>query len=89
MKFFILGLLLLTVFLQIKLWFGKNGLQDVEKMQQTISKQIEENERLRKENQRLSAEVQGLKEGEDAIEERARSELGMIKKGETFYQIID
>ncbi len=89
MKFFILCLLLLTVFLQTKLWFGKDGLQDVKKMQQTISKQIEENKRLDEENQRLSAEVKGLKEGEDAIEERARSELGMIKKGEIFYQIID
>ncbi len=89
MKLFILCLLLLTVFLQTKLWFDKGGLQGVKEMQQTISKQTEENERLRQENQRLSAEVRGLKEGKDAIEERARSELGMIKKGEIFYQIID
>ncbi len=89
MKLFIFILLLLTILLQTKLWFGKGGWLDVMEMQQTIAKQTEKNEALRKENQRLHAEVQGLKEGQDAIEERARSELGMIKKGEVFYQIIN
>lgn len=89
MKLFIFSLLLLTILLQTKLWFDKGGWLDVKEMQQTIAKQIEKNEALRKENQRLHAEVQGLKKGQDAIEERARSELGMIKKGEVFYQILN
>ncbi len=89
MKLFIFSLLLLTILLQTKLWFDKGGWLDVKEMQQSIAKQTEKNEALRIENQRLHAEVQGLKEGQDAIEERARSELGMIKKGEVFYQIIN
>ena len=89
MKLFIFSLLLLTILLQTKLWFDKGGWLDVKEIQQTIAKQTEKNETLRKENQRLHAEVLGLKEGQDAIEERARSELGMIKRGEVFYQIIN
>lgn len=51
--------------------------------------QMAENSQLRERNQALAAEVADLKQGVDAIEERARRELGMIKKGETFYQVID
>ncbi len=89
MKLLTFGLLILTVLLQTKLWFDKGGLQDVRKIQLEIAEQTEKNRALYQENQRLYAEVNGLKEGKDAIEERARSELGMIKKGEIFYQIIN
>jgi len=58
-------------------------------MKKAIAEQEAENEELRTRNKALEAEVQNLKKGLDAIEERARSELGMIKEGETFYRVIE
>jgi cell division protein FtsB len=82
----LLGLLLL---LQYPLWFGGGGVFSVLQLQREIEAQKIENARLKARNQSLEAEVSDLKEGLTAIEERARSELGMVKKGETFYQVID
>ena len=89
MKALVAILIVLLLILQYKLWFGDGNMREVWKLQAAIEEQKKENEKLRERNAALEAEVQDLKQGMEAIEERARSELGMIKKGETFYQIIE
>lgn len=89
MKWLIPVLAVLLVLLQYRLWFGEGSLPDVWELQQQIQEQKAENDKLRERNAALEAEVKDLKQGMSAIEERARSELGLIKKGETFYQVID
>lgn len=75
--------------LQYSLWIGSGSLADVHRLHAAVAKQTQENGRLAERNKALEAEVYDLKHGFAAIEERARSELGMIKKGETFYQVIE
>ena len=89
MKALIAILIVLLLILQYKLWFVDGNMREVWQLQSAIEEQKKENEKLRERNAALEAEVQDLKQGLEAIEERARSELGMIKKGETFYQIIE
>ena len=79
----------LLAILQYDLWFGDGGLTAAWKLEQRIAEQKQENDHLQLRNDTLAAEVTDLKSGLAAIEERARSELGMIKEGETFVQIID
>ena len=85
----ILALLCLLLALQSKLWLGGGGWRDAGELQETVSEQKAENARLQQRNDALSAEVEDLKSGETAVEERARSELGMIKPGETFYRVVE
>ena len=82
-------LLLLLIGLQIKLWTGNGGVHEVEALRMQVKKQGEENDRLQQRNQRLGADVDDLKSGEQAVEARARAELGLIKPGETFYQVVE
>ncbi|MDH5361050.1 MAG: cell division protein FtsB [Gammaproteobacteria bacterium] len=82
-------LILLLLLLQFRLWFSDSSLLEIWKLQQQIAEQTAENTQLKERNEALQAEVKDLKQGMQAIEERARSELGLIKKGETFYQVID
>jgi cell division protein FtsB len=82
-------LFILLLALQYKLWVGQGSLAEVSRLEQAIEKQKASNAVLRERNDALDAEVQDLKKGKEAIEERARSELGMIKQDETFFQIID
>jgi cell division protein FtsB len=82
-------LLLSVVWLQYRLWVGEGSLAEVHTLRQEIAAQKEEIARMSARNDALEAEVQDLRDGLDALEERARSELGMIKKGEVFLQIID
>jgi len=85
-------MILLTVvllLLQYRLWFSHDGLPSVMHLHRSVVLQEQDNAVLEERNQVLAAEVQDLKSGLDAIEERARSELGMIKQGETFFQIIE
>ncbi len=82
-------LAILFVLLQFKLWFGDGSVKEGWRLQDAIAAQSSENAQLKERNQTLIAEVDDLKQGLEAIEERARSELGMIKKGETFYQVVD
>lgn len=89
MKALIAVLVVLLVSLQFKLWFGDGNLVEVWRLQQAIETQQIENKGLKERNVALEAEVKDLKQGIEAIEERARSELGMIKKGETFFQVIE
>ena len=89
MKPLIAILVAIILILQYKIWFGDGSMREVWKLQDAIESQKKENELLKERNAALEAEVKDLKNGLQAIEERARSELGMIKKGETFYQIIE
>jgi cell division protein FtsB len=82
-------LLVLLAVLQYRLWVGEGSLAEVSNLQQEIAAQQQELVKLRQRNRALEAEVLDLKQGLEAIEERARSELGMIKEGETFYQVIE
>ena len=85
----VLGLILfvLIVLLQYSLWQGKGSWNKVWEINQKISSQSKENKKNEIRNRVLEAEVQDLKKGLVAIEERARSELGMIKQDETFFQV--
>ncbi len=89
MKFVNLTLLTLLVLLQIRLWEGNGSLPDVWNLEEIKAAQIAENEKLTERNLSLEAEVMDLKQGMEAIEERARSEMGMVRSGETFYIIVD
>jgi cell division protein FtsB len=88
MRLLIAILVLLLVSLQLTLWFGEGSLSEVWQLRQQVDRQQRENEQLRDRNAALEAEVRDLKQGLEAIEERARNELGMVKKGESFYQIV-
>jgi len=85
----IAGLLLTAlVVLQYRLWASPGGMREVWRLEKAIAVQLEENERLEQRNKTLAAEVRDLKEGRTAIEERARTDLGMVKSNETFFQIV-
>lgn len=82
---------LLVVFilgLQYRLWVGENSLAELWGVKLKMEEQTAVNDKLKARNDALKAEVADLKQGLDAIEERARSELGMIKENETFYQLV-
>jgi cell division protein FtsB len=80
-------LVLVTLYLQYQLWFERGGIPEVRKLEQALAEQRAEIQRLRERNQALAAEVVDLKQGLEAIEERARSEMGMIKEGEVFFRM--
>ena len=84
-----LALLLILAALQAKLWMGAGGLPDARALRQDVTLQRAENKKLQERNDALSAEVEDMKSGEAAVEERARSELGMVKPGETFYRVVE
>ena len=79
-------LLALLVALHAQLWLGRGSLPQVAAMQQKIEAQKAANAQVRQANERLASEVQDLKEGLDMVEEKARSELGMVKQGEVYVQ---
>lgn len=80
---------MLLALLQYRLWFGEGGAREVARLREEISDQRAENEHLRVRNRTLAAEVQDLKKGTTALEERARTDLGMVGKGETFFQVVE
>ena len=82
-------LFVLFLWLQYRLWVGEGSLAEVHNLRQEIGRQQTELERLTQRNRVLEAEVLDLKTGLEALEERARTELGMIKEGELFYQVIE
>lgn len=88
MRWLLVLLLLLLVSLQVQLWF-RGGMDEVWELEKALAAQRAENAELRERNESLAAEVEDLKSGKDAIEERARSELGMIQPGEKLYQVVD
>jgi len=89
MRYLNLLLIIMLAVLQYDLWVGDGSMAAVWKLQQSITGQQAENTRLKTRNDALTAEVTDLKSGLSAIEARARSELGMIKKDETFIQTVD
>ena len=74
--------------MQVQLWFGSHGVFKLRSLEQAIEEQVRVNNELSNRNQQLNAEVIELKEGKEALEDRARSQLGLIKEGEVFYRII-
>lgn len=89
MKLFILFLVTVFIVLQYQLWIDKDGVRKLVHLSDRMEDQSEKNQKLYERNEVLAAEVEDLKSGFDAIEERARMELGMIREGETFFQVIE
>ncbi|QWA14041.1 cell division protein FtsB [Sodalis ligni] len=81
-------LLVLLGWLQYSLWLGKNGVHDLVRVQDDVSVQQGSNAKLKARNDQLFAEIDDLNDGQEAIEERSRNELGMIKPGESFYRLV-
>ena len=88
MKLVTLALIALIALLQHPLWLGKGSWLRVWELDRSVAAQKEQNAKLKARNDALDAEVRDLKEGLEAVEERARLELGMIKRDETFYQVV-
>lgn len=85
----LLVLLGMLVWLQYRLWLGSGSWEEVTQLRREIAQQEQLNSELRERNERLSSEVRSLKTDLDKVEQRARSELGLIQEGETFYLIVD
>ena len=75
--------------LQYRLWVGEGSYAEVKHLQSEIAQQKRDIKRMQQENLELRAEIEDLKNGLDAIEERARTELGMIRQGEVYFQIVE
>ncbi len=89
MKLVTLILIALIAALQYPLWLGKGSWSRVWEVDRQLHEQTQANQKLQARNAALDAEVRNLKQGLEAIEERARSELGMIKQDEIFFQILE
>ena len=88
LRFVMAALLVTLAALQYRLWVGEGSRADVRRLQDQIGAQQAELVGLRERNDALRAEVEDLRHGLEAVEARARSELGMIREGETFFQVI-
>ncbi|MBE2894428.1 cell division protein FtsB [Spirabiliibacterium falconis] len=88
MRVLILILIALVALFQYSFWFGKNGYMEYTAVQHEIAQREQENTQLSQRNQLIIAEIKDLKEGVDAIEERARLEHDMIKPNEVFYRLV-
>ncbi len=82
-------LLVALAALQYRLWVGEGSLGEITLLRRQIAEQRAEMDRLKERNRALQAEVEDLKSGLDAIEERARTEMGMVKPGEVFFQLVE
>jgi cell division protein FtsB len=89
MRWLILCLIVLLGLLQYRLWVGDGSLEELHALRAQIRDYRTELEALKARNLALAADVQNLKDGLEAIEDRARSELGMIQRGEVFLQVIE
>jgi cell division protein FtsB len=88
MKWLAAALLVVVLLLQQRLWLSVRGVQELSRLNGAVALQRAEDERLADRNRQLAAEVRDLKSGFGALEERARSDLGMIANNETFYQVV-
>lgn len=88
MKAFIAVLAALVLVLQYRIWLSPQGAREVLQFSSAVEKQVAENRRLEERNRRLKAEVKDLRQGTAAMEERARSGLGLIRPNETYYQVV-
>ena len=89
MKALLAGLVIVLLILQWRLWAGEGGVSDLRQLEEQLAAQQSENEALLLRNQMLESEVLDLKTGLEAIEERARSDLGMTREDEIFYRVIE
>lgn len=89
MRLIALSFAVLLLLIQYPLWLGKGGWLRVWELDRQVAQVKNNNNKLKERNSKLESEVQDLKTGTDAVEERARFELGMIKKNEIFVQILD
>lgn len=88
MKWLAAALLLIVVVLQYRIWLSEDGVRELDRLGSAVSAQRAQNDQLLERNRQLAAEVRDLKSGMAALEERARSDLGMISGNETFYQVV-
>lgn len=88
MKWLAAALAVVFILLQYRVWLSPDGVREVARLKQAVALQRTQNEQLADRNRQLAAEVRDLKTGMDALEERARSDLGMIARNETFYQVV-
>lgn len=88
-RFIIAALVVVLALLQYRLWFADGNVFEVRRLEAEVAAERERISRLRERNAALEAEVEDLKQGLDAIEARARSELGMIGRDETFYLVVE
>ncbi len=89
MKWLVMLLVLIIVGLQYRLWHGPGSLEEIKLLHQSINAQSAEDKHLLERNQALEAEIRDLKSGLDSVEELARSELGMVKKDESFFLTVE
>ena len=88
MKWFASVLVVVTVLLQYRLWVSDDGIREVSRLRAAVEQQQAANSELARRNGQLAAEVADLKSGMAALEERARSELGMVARNESFFQVV-
>ena len=86
MRWLTISLILVLILLQVRLW---SEYRDVDQLRNQVEEQAEFNRQLAERNAALAAEVESLRSGVEAIEERARNELGLVKPGEVFYQVVE
>jgi cell division protein FtsB len=89
LRWIALILIVILIGLQLKLWSGNGSMREVDSLRVAVKKQADENARLLQRNQALGADVLDLKHGDQAVEARARTELGLVKRGEIFYQVVE
>ncbi len=89
MRWVALGLLLLLLLLQYRLWFAEGSLAELHRLDEQLVEQQERNRGLRFRNKQLAQEVLELQQGLETVEERARQDLGMIREGEIYYQVVE
>ncbi|MDX2349088.1 MAG: cell division protein FtsB [Porticoccus sp.] len=89
MRWLLVILTLFFLLLQYRLWVGEGSMAQRQVLQHKVDIQQEENDVLRERNSILAGEVSDLKDGLESVEERARTDLGMVKEGETFYMVVD
>ena len=88
MKWFAVALGIVVLLLQHRLWMSQDGVREIGRLESAVAAQRADNEGFANRNAELAAEVRDLKKGVTALEERARSDLGMIASNETFYQVV-
>ena len=88
MKWLGAALIVVVVLLQYRIWLSEDGARELRRLETAVATQRSQNDQLGERNRQLAAEVRDLKNGMQALEERARSDLGMIAGNETFYQVV-
>jgi len=88
MKWFAAALAAALLLLQYRIWISGDGVGEVLRLRNAVAAQQADNQRLSDRNRQLAAEVRDLKQGYTALEERARTDLGMVAENETFFQVV-